>query len=260
MHTLTPVGSTTMLDVDERGTAYVLFSITERGSDAYLSDASSAIRGEFEFDHFGMLPAEPGIDLNGDRLDDILIGAPGADAVTTILTPGAGQGVRGLRRLDSAGTAARRPDRRPDQPDHHRQRRLPGGSGHRPGRDLPERLRRRRRVWTPPTSPWPPARASAGTASSPWATASRAASSASPRAPGRNSSRPPDIPDAAARPAATPPDARSAADLFVRDAVRRFGLRRHVRRARLQPGRPRHPMVGLWRRFRRGHHSRRHAA
>ncbi|HNH36345.1 MAG TPA: hypothetical protein PK375_10545, partial [Rhodocyclaceae bacterium] len=89
--TVTPVGSDTILDADERGTAYVLFSITERGKDVYLTDASSAIRGEFEFDHFGMLPAEAGIDLNGDRLDDILIGAPGANAVTTILTPGAGK-------------------------------------------------------------------------------------------------------------------------------------------------------------------------
>ena len=152
-----PSGSNTVLDIDERGTAYVLFSITERGRDAYLTDANSAIRGEFEFDHFGQLPAEPGIDLNGDRLDDILIGAPGADAVTTILIARRRQGVRGLRRLDAAGPAAGRPDRRPDQPDHHRQRRLPGGPRHRPGRDLPERLRRRRRSWTPPTSRWPPA-------------------------------------------------------------------------------------------------------
>ncbi|MCU0979306.1 MAG: PA14 domain-containing protein, partial [Pirellulaceae bacterium] len=91
MRTLQPVGSDTLLDVDERGTAYVLFSIAQRGRDAYLSDASSAIRGEFEFDHFGVLPASPGIDLNGDRLDDILIGAPGAHAITTILVPGAGK-------------------------------------------------------------------------------------------------------------------------------------------------------------------------
>ncbi|HYW78385.1 MAG TPA: hypothetical protein VE890_02375, partial [Thermoguttaceae bacterium] len=92
MYTLTPIGaSDTVLDVDERGTAYVLFSITQRGTDAYLSDASSAIRGEFEFDGFGLVPAEPGIDINGDGLDDILIGAPGANAVTTLLTPGAGK-------------------------------------------------------------------------------------------------------------------------------------------------------------------------
>ncbi|MFO7664410.1 MAG: hypothetical protein R6X18_17710, partial [Chloroflexota bacterium] len=91
LRTLTVVGSDVLLDIDEQGAAYVLFSITERGSSATLSDSSSAIRGEFEFDAFGMLPAEPGIDLNGDRLDDLLIGAAGANSVTTILTPGAGK-------------------------------------------------------------------------------------------------------------------------------------------------------------------------
>ncbi|CAN0488038.1 unnamed protein product, partial [Phaeothamnion confervicola] len=37
--TTTPAGSSTILDQDERGTAYVLFSIAERGRDVYLTDA-----------------------------------------------------------------------------------------------------------------------------------------------------------------------------------------------------------------------------
>ena len=37
-----PDDPTTLLDIDERGTAYVLFSITERGRNAYLTDAKIA--------------------------------------------------------------------------------------------------------------------------------------------------------------------------------------------------------------------------
>src|SRR4029079_9284268 len=40
---------------------------------------------------FGSLPADPNIDLNEDRLDDLVIGAPGAHAITTIVLPNAGK-------------------------------------------------------------------------------------------------------------------------------------------------------------------------
>ena len=72
---LTAAGSDTILDPDERGTAYVLYSIAERGSGITLADADSIIRGEAEFDRFGTLPAMPSIDINDDMLDDLLIGA-----------------------------------------------------------------------------------------------------------------------------------------------------------------------------------------
>ena len=89
--TLTPVGSQTVLDQDERGTAYVLFSIAERGDNVLLTDANAALRGEFEFDRLGTLALQANIDINHDGLDDLLIGAAGADRVTTSLTPAAGK-------------------------------------------------------------------------------------------------------------------------------------------------------------------------
>ena len=88
---LLPTGSSDELLPDERGTAYVLFSITDRGSDVLLTDANAVLRGESEFDRFGTLPSAQAIDLNGDNLDDLLIGAPGANRSTTSLTPGAGK-------------------------------------------------------------------------------------------------------------------------------------------------------------------------
>src|SRR5262249_34489868 len=91
VRTLTAAGSNTILELDERGTAFVLFSIAERGSGVSLEDADSVIRGEAEFDRVGTLPAMPNVDINHDGRDDLLLGAEDADRLTTTLTPGAGK-------------------------------------------------------------------------------------------------------------------------------------------------------------------------
>ena len=89
----TVAGSSTLqiLDQDDRGHAYVFFSVTERSGQVLLADADADIRGQFDFDHLGVLPAKPGMDIDGDGVDDLLIGAPNADLVIESLIGGAGK-------------------------------------------------------------------------------------------------------------------------------------------------------------------------
>ncbi|MCX7893546.1 MAG: PA14 domain-containing protein, partial [Burkholderiales bacterium] len=75
-------GGTTILGLEERGQLGVFFTVMERGSRLALSAANSRVEGQFEFDRLGVLPATPGFDLDGDRIDDLVVGAPGADVVT----------------------------------------------------------------------------------------------------------------------------------------------------------------------------------
>ena len=81
--TLTPTGSTQVINQDNRGTAYVFFSAANRGATLTLPQADSTLRGEGEEDGFGVLPQEPNIDLNGDGRSDLLIGAPGFELAQT---------------------------------------------------------------------------------------------------------------------------------------------------------------------------------
>jgi len=70
-----------VLDLDRRGHVYVYWSLADpgRGTELTLDEADVALHGQGEFDSFGHLPPTPGIDLDGDRRDDLLAGAPHAD-------------------------------------------------------------------------------------------------------------------------------------------------------------------------------------
>ena len=56
-----------------------------------LADASQFLQGEDASDGFGVLPSTPRMDLDGDRADDLLIGAPGATVTTVQQTANAGR-------------------------------------------------------------------------------------------------------------------------------------------------------------------------
>jgi hypothetical protein len=88
---LKATGSTTILDSDQRGTLWVFYSVADRGSELLLTGADAMLRGEFEFDRFGALPDTPASDLDGDRLDDLVVGAAGADVITGEVIPAAGK-------------------------------------------------------------------------------------------------------------------------------------------------------------------------
>ncbi|MCW5626673.1 MAG: FG-GAP repeat protein, partial [Burkholderiales bacterium] len=87
----TATGSGNVLDTDQRGTAYVVFSAIEQDGDVVLTQADSIIRGQFEFDRFGRLATTPAMDIDSDGNDDLLIGARGADFITESVVPGAGK-------------------------------------------------------------------------------------------------------------------------------------------------------------------------
>ena len=84
-------GSGTVLGQDNRGSLHVFFSVMERGGVLTLSGADSSVSGALEFDAFGVLPETPGFDLDGDGIDDLVVGAPGADRFTDDLVPAAGK-------------------------------------------------------------------------------------------------------------------------------------------------------------------------
>ncbi len=74
---------------DQRGTVFVILSTAENAAplvgDLSLSltnhVAGRVIRGQFGTDRFGTLPTAPHIDFNGDGVDDLTVGAAGADGV-----------------------------------------------------------------------------------------------------------------------------------------------------------------------------------
>jgi ELWxxDGT repeat protein len=84
-------GSQQTLDEDTRGALYVFYNLRERLGELALDDADSILRGEFEFDGLGVLPATPAFDLDGDRLDDIVVGAGGADVIHRDIIPDGGK-------------------------------------------------------------------------------------------------------------------------------------------------------------------------
>src|SRR5262249_153936 len=76
-------GSGTILDQDEHGTVVVFLHVSDKGHILIMTQADATIRGDFEFDSLGVLSETPAVDLDQNGIDDLVIGAPGADVVTT---------------------------------------------------------------------------------------------------------------------------------------------------------------------------------
>jgi len=89
--TIKSVGTGGVLQQDDRGALWVFNAVAGDGRQIFLTDADASIAGEFDFDGFGILPATPGMDLDGDRLDDLVVGAAGANVTTTEVIPAAGR-------------------------------------------------------------------------------------------------------------------------------------------------------------------------
>jgi hypothetical protein len=88
---LTSTGSGQVLDEDQRGSIHVFFDALDGGRVLSLTSADRSLTGDFEFDGFGVLSSTPGMDLDGDFLDDLVVGAPGADVTTTEVIPAGGK-------------------------------------------------------------------------------------------------------------------------------------------------------------------------
>jgi hypothetical protein len=79
-------------DRNDQGRTYLYFSVTEGSASRVLSDADAILEGEFEFDKLGTLSDRPSSDLDGDGIDDLLLGAEGADGIATgTIVAGAGR-------------------------------------------------------------------------------------------------------------------------------------------------------------------------
>ena len=77
------------LDVD-RGVTTLVVSLSEAG--AMLSgEAAAGQNGLYTHGNFGYLPGTCAIDLDLDRVDDLLVGAPAAHVDTAVATAGAGR-------------------------------------------------------------------------------------------------------------------------------------------------------------------------
>ena len=78
-------GDVTVLADDQRGAAHVFFSIGDRFEtgprEILLSEASISFAGLLPTDRLGALSATPGLDLDGNGIADIALGAAGATAV-----------------------------------------------------------------------------------------------------------------------------------------------------------------------------------
>ncbi|MAE67893.1 MAG: hypothetical protein CMJ18_26865, partial [Phycisphaeraceae bacterium] len=84
--------ATGTLDQSDRGDVWVFFSIADRLDSALTLDgADVAIVGEAESDGFGVLVAQPSIDLDGDRHDDLVALAPRADGTVGTIREDAGR-------------------------------------------------------------------------------------------------------------------------------------------------------------------------
>jgi len=68
-----------VLNRDERGHVWVFWSIDRNNGVLALGQADVILDGDGETDRFGSLPATPQLEANGDRCDDLLVGAAGAD-------------------------------------------------------------------------------------------------------------------------------------------------------------------------------------
>ncbi|HEY4634626.1 MAG TPA: hypothetical protein VIH00_11990, partial [Candidatus Limnocylindrales bacterium] len=87
----TLTGSGTILDQVESGQVSVFFDVAAKGNALALTEADATVTSDFDFDNLGVLPATPAFDLDGDHLDDLVVGAPGADVFSTDLLASAGK-------------------------------------------------------------------------------------------------------------------------------------------------------------------------
>ncbi|MFN0040815.1 MAG: LamG-like jellyroll fold domain-containing protein, partial [Burkholderiales bacterium] len=88
---VTANGSGQILDLDQSGRVSVFFNVADGSRRLSLALADRTLRGDFEFDALGTLSATPSFDLDHDGLDDLVIGAPGADVITTDVVPSGGK-------------------------------------------------------------------------------------------------------------------------------------------------------------------------
>ena len=88
---LTSAGSGQILDLNQSGSLSVFLDVSHGSRMRALSLADAKVAGQFEFDGFGVLPATPGFDLDGDGLSDLVVGSAGADVVTTEVIPQGGK-------------------------------------------------------------------------------------------------------------------------------------------------------------------------
>ena len=88
---LVATGTSQTLDLNQSGSVSVFFDVSHRTRRLSLSLAKSSLSGDFEFDSLGVLSTTPGFDLDGDRIDDLVIGAARADVTTTDIHPAAGK-------------------------------------------------------------------------------------------------------------------------------------------------------------------------
>ena len=80
-----------IIDVDDRGNAFVFFSAGALAGAHLLSEADVVLAGESDGDQFGQVALTPGIDSNRDGIDDLWIGASQADARASGLRSEAGK-------------------------------------------------------------------------------------------------------------------------------------------------------------------------
>ncbi|MEX0585445.1 MAG: LamG domain-containing protein, partial [Pirellulales bacterium] len=68
----------------QRGSTHVFYNIAGAvvaGDPLYLEEAELVLRGDTPSDQFGTLPTSPGVDVDMDGLDDLIVGAASADNV-----------------------------------------------------------------------------------------------------------------------------------------------------------------------------------
>ncbi|MFC1858044.1 proprotein convertase P-domain-containing protein [Thermodesulfobacteriota bacterium] len=81
-----------ILDKSERGSVYLFYSLADNENiSLVLEDADLIMEGEGELDQFGHLAYGPAIDINNDRIDDILAGATFIDGFTGSVKEDAGR-------------------------------------------------------------------------------------------------------------------------------------------------------------------------
>ena len=89
-------GTLNILDLDQSGTVSVFYNVMtdteiEGQQVISLTNANRTLVGDFEFDALGALATTPAFDLDNDGLDDLVIGASGADVVTGDVIPAGGK-------------------------------------------------------------------------------------------------------------------------------------------------------------------------